>query len=445
MQSYRLVKQFISTGQLDDPVWAERRVYVQIITSGSYSGSDEIYDGLQSVLLAQDQAAVEDALDHQGWGVLGDGRFFFKAESDVSGTVIEKLDSKKIKYEEEYIKTKKAPPLFTWFTPSGSIGADVTISGSDLFGVYRIDFNKTPQYTFKNPSNELLNMTVPSGAISGQLKLFKYDNTTKKSSINFIVTGDVPLQQTITSFSPTSGSAGDEITIYGTNLEYVVRVAFNGTDVPPDDFDVITSYEMVARVPDGSSGTGKIVIYNVDDVSFISDDDFTIITPTGINVSSFNPLYGVPTTEVTINGAFFIGASDVQFNGTSSAFGIVSDSQITSSVPIGSSTGKISVEDTGSNIAYSTLDFIVQKGVSAKVPTIDSFNPASGDTGSAVNLVGKEFIGTIYVQFSGSYAEFNVIDDKNVTAIVPNDAQTGLITITNNVGSTDTKDPFVVT
>ena len=51
----------------------------------------------------------------------------------------------------------------------------------------------------------------------------------------------------------------------------------------------------------------------------------------------------------------------------------------------------------------------------------------------------------IYIQFSGSYANFNVIDDKNVTTIVPTDAQTGLITVTNNVGVDDSKDPFVVT
>jgi len=442
---YRILKQFIPTGQSGDPPWARRRIYVQRVTSGSYTGSNELYDDLQSVLLAQDQMIVDDQADYQGWGVYGNGRLFLKVSTDISGNIYDQVTEEKIEYEEEYIKTKKAPPSFAWFTPSGSIGAPVTISGSNLFGVYRIDFNKQPQYEFSNPTNQLIYTTVPTGAISGQLKLFKYDNTTKKSSINFIVTGEPVPSPTITYFTPTSGSAGDEISMFGTNLDIVTRVTFNGTDVPADDFDYVSSTEMYARVPDGASGTGKIIVYNADNISYISDDDFTVSTPTGLTISSFTPLYGIPTTIVTVNGSFFLGAIDVAFNGTSSAFTVLSDSQLTASVPVGSSTGKISVEDSSSNIAYSSIDFVVQKGVSAKVPTIDSFSPDSGPTGSTVNIVGKEFIGTIYVQFSGSYASFYVIDDKHIDAIVPDDAQTGLITVTNNVGSTDTKDPFTVT
>jgi len=441
--AYKILKQIVPTGQLGDPFWAKRRVYVQTLTSGSYSGSNEIYDDLQSVLLAQDQMVIDDINDYQGWGEIADGRFFIKAETDESGTLAYAMTNEIVEYEEEYVKVKKVPPLFTWFTPSGSIGADVTISGSNLFGVYRMDFNKTAQYTFTNPTNELIYTTVPSGAISGQIKLFKYDNTTKKSSINFIVTGEAVLEPTITSFLPISGNVGDEVTIYGTNMDYATRVVFDGIDVPVDDFDSVDNTELVARVPDGAV-TGKITVYNVDNISDVSVDDFTVVTATGINISSFTPLYGIPTTIVTINGSFFSGADEVQFNNSASTFAIVSDSQITASVPVGSTTGKISVEDTGSNIAYSAIDFIVQSGISAKVPVIDSFNPSSGVTGSSVDIVGKEFIGTIYVQFSGSFADFTVIDDKNITAIVPDDAQSGDITVTNNVGSTD-RGTFTIT
>ena len=57
---YKIYKQFIPTGQPGDPSWAERDIYVLKIISGSYTGSNEVYDSLQEVYLGQDQLAQAD-------------------------------------------------------------------------------------------------------------------------------------------------------------------------------------------------------------------------------------------------------------------------------------------------------------------------------------------------------------------------------------------------
>ena len=64
----------------------------------------------------------------------------------------------------------------------------------------------------------------------------------------------------------------------------------------------------------------------------------------GPSIGGFDPTEGPVGTSVTITGADFTNATDVQFNGTSApGFSIDSDFQITATVPAGATTGPISV------------------------------------------------------------------------------------------------------
>ena len=78
-------------------------------------------------------------------------------------------------------------------------------------------------------------------------------------------------------------------------------------------------------------------------------------------ISDFSPLSGPVGTSVTINGSGFTGATGVKFNGTSAGSGnftVVSDVQITATVPSGASTGPISVTTPGGT-GTSSADFTV--------------------------------------------------------------------------------------
>ncbi len=61
------------------------------------------------------------------------------------------------------------------------------------------------------------------------------------------------------------------------------------------------------------------------------------------SISGFSPTSGAPGSSVTINGSGFTGATAVRFNGLSATFSVVSDTQITATVPSGASTGPIRV------------------------------------------------------------------------------------------------------
>src|SRR5205823_4113687 len=110
-------------------------------------------------------------------------------------------------------------------------------------------------------------------------------------------------------------------------------------------------------------------------------------------VSGFSPASGVVGASVTVTGSGFTGASAVAFNGTSATFSFVNDSQISTSVPNGATTGKISVTTPGGT-GLSGTAFKVK-------PKISGFTPTSGPVGTSVTISGSAFTGATAVTFNG--------------------------------------------
>jgi len=71
-------------------------------------------------------------------------------------------------------------------------------------------------------------------------------------------------------------------------------------------------------------------------------------------------------------------------------------------------------------------------------PTITSFTPSTGGSGTTVTLTGTNMFGTTAVAFNGiAAASFTVLSDTQTTAVVPNGSATGKITLTSG-GNTAT-------
>ena len=75
-------------------------------------------------------------------------------------------------------------------------------------------------------------------------------------------------------------------------------------------------------------------------------------------LTGFSPSTGPAGTNVTITGSGFLSATGVSFNGTAATYTIVSDTQITTTSPIGATSGKISVTNP-TDTATSASDFTV--------------------------------------------------------------------------------------
>jgi hypothetical protein len=158
----------------------------------------------------------------------------------------------------------------------------------------------------------------------------------------------------------------------------------------------------------------------------------TALPASASTITSFSPTCGVAGTVVTINGAGFTGMSDVLFNGTSSSGEIfLSDAQVTATVPAGATAGPITVETPAADSA-STANFIP---AAAGVPTITSFLPTTGSTGTSVVITGTNFGCTTSVMFNTTAATTYVVNSATqITATVPTGATTGPLHVTTTGG-----------
>src|SRR5258708_23638504 len=123
----------------------------------------------------------------------------------------------------------------------------------------------------------------------------------------------------VTSFSPTLGSAGDQVTITGsgfpTSNPQNLVVRFNGIQDTNARSTAADGTIIMARVPSGAPlGPGPISVQVNGGPVAMSAQDFTVIGP-GPYVTSFSPPVGSANTLVTIPGVHFTTATNAYFAG----------------------------------------------------------------------------------------------------------------------------------
>jgi len=101
----------------------------------------------------------------------------------------------------------------------------------------------------------------------------------------------------------------------------------------------------------GTASSGNIRLDNVQFTGTRAESTTPLIT-------SFSPTIGLSGTSVTISGINFTGATEVAFNGVATPFNVLNDETITTAVPIGATTGPITVA-VGAEISSSGEDFVV--------------------------------------------------------------------------------------
>ncbi len=316
--------------------------------------------------------------------------------------------------------TYAASPAITSFSPtSGAAGVEVILTGTNFTGATSVQFHGVSAgFTLRNSTS--IATVVPEKATTGEIKVISPSGTAT-SATNFTV---LP---TITSFSPSSGIVGDSVTVSGTAFLGATAVKFNGVTAT---FNVSDYKTILATVPVGAE-TGKISV-TTPSGSATSVTNFKV-KPV---ISSFAPESGKVGASVSITGASFTGATAVKFNGITASFTVNSATSITSTVPLGATTGKITVT-TGSGTATSNADFPV-------LPTITSFTPSSGQIGSEVTITGMNFTGATEVTFRAYHASYTVINDTTIIAYVPVQSTTGKVAVTTPAGHTLSDIEFTV-
>jgi hypothetical protein len=268
---------------------------------------------------------------------------------------------------------------------------------------------------------------------------------------------------TITAILPTSPSPGCQATLTGTNFQ----LAANGGPITSVTFqqppaaavagtlvNVDADTQAEVGLPGGLtvSTATTVLVHNT------SGDSATFSFTTGPagtcpDVPTFTPTSGAVGTSVTItptgggSPSFGTAPTAVRFNTTLATPTSSTATSVTVLVPCGATTGPVHVYTTAGQ-RTSTSNFTVTGG-GAGAPTITSFTPTSGPTGTSVTITGTNFSGTGFtttsVTFNSVTATFTVPSATQIKATVPSTATTGPIKVTTGCGSATSTTNFTVT
>ena len=193
-------------------------------------------------------------------------------------------------------------------------------------------------------------------------------------------------------------------------------------------------YAGTARTSAASpSSTGR-AIANAADGRDIGAVELQAAAP---DVASVSPGRGNPGDTVTITGTDLGGATTVKFGSTDATdFDIVSDTEITATVPAGSGTVDLTVTNATGTSATSGSDSFHY----IAPPTVSGLSPDHGNAGDTVTITGTNFTGATGVKFGTADAtDVTVNSATEITAKAPAGSGTIDVSVTTPDGtSSDT-------
>lgn len=255
----------------------------------------------------------------------------------------------------------------TEFSPAaGAAGTVVTITGAQLVGATAVRFGTTPAASFRSLSATEVRATVPAGVATGPISISTPAGTATAAA-------DFAAPPAITAFTPITASPGSTVTITGTNFGSVTSVGFAGS-AGEATFTVNSATRITATVPDDAS-TGQLSVRGTD--LAVSSTSLAI----GPSISSIWPMSGPAGTAVTITGFNLFDLSGVTFNGVPAQFQEVSSTQVTATVPTGSTAGTVAVL-TAAGIANSPVIFGPQAAPTLSLEPLGPVSVATSFAGS---------------------------------------------------------------
>jgi hypothetical protein len=308
---------------------------------------------------------------------------------------------------QEFVVT--GTPFISSFSPtSGGIGTKILLSGINLLTVTSAKIGLV-NLKINSKSDTQMEVEVLTNSVTGKISVVA--GVTFETATNFTVSGSPQ----ITSFTPTSGAPGTLITITGLNFSNNPDVKF-GTSTSATVTQA-TATQIICQVP-SSASTGKINVNGA-----LSNTDFTLSVKSVI--TSITPLKGGVDKEITIVGQYLTGATIKFFNNiTAVKVGTGTDAQVVVKVPVGTTTGKISITTPGgTTLSTNDFQFLV-------APTIASFTPTAGIIGTTVTISGTNLQHNPEVRFFNNV--LGVIKSFTATQIVvdvPVGTTTGKISV----------------
>ena len=305
-------------------------------------------------------------------------------------------------------------------------GTLVTVEGKNFLGTRSFFFGTTPA-SFVVTADTQLQLTIPSGAQSGPVTLTNGAGEST-SRLEFIVLGTTPF---VTEIIPDVASPGELITLEGINFTGTTGIGFGEARAT---FSVTADTQIQVTVPEGAT-TGPLQFESTRGES-TSNVVFTVNTPAP-HIEEFEPLTVRGGELLRVNGRNFRTLSSVLIGEVEASFVVVADNQLSITVPPSAITGLITLTNPG-GITVSTTPLVI----TGPEPSITALDPIAGMPGDLILIDGGNFATATNVWFGNWEAEFSIVADNQLQAVVPNEAITSRVLVDNPGGRATSPDLF---
>ncbi len=308
-------------------------------------------------------------------------------------------------------------PHITSISPSsGYPGDQITITGTG-FGSSQGSGNVWLGSTYGTVvswSDTQVVASIASNATSGVAQILQ--NGVWSNTVSLTV-----VRPTITSISPSTGRAGDQITITGTSFG---STQGSGNVWLGSTYGTVVSWsntQVVATIVSGAtSGVAQIYQNSI----WSNTLSLTVVTP---HITSISPSNGYPADQITITGTGFgstKGSGNVWLGSTYGTVVGWSDTQVVASIASNATSGVAQVLQNG--VWSDTVSLTVVR------PTITSISPSSGRAGDQITITGTSFgasQGSGNVWLGSTYGTVVSWSDTQVVATIVSGATSGVAQI----------------
>jgi hypothetical protein len=154
-------------------------------------------------------------------------------------------------------------------------GTKVTITGTNFLAGALLLFGSTSATSVTvNSATQIQAVTPPNASGLATVTVENRGNLSANLASGFTYNGSQSGPPTISSVSPTSGAAGTQVTIAGTNFASADAVSFGSTNATPTTF--VSATQLLATVPSISTGTYNLTVTNPDPASVTLNHGFTV-------------------------------------------------------------------------------------------------------------------------------------------------------------------------
>jgi hypothetical protein len=245
--------------------------------------------------------------------------------------------------------------------------------------------------------------------------------------------------RTVTSVSPSSGSAGKAttVTVHGTGFLPIAGAnalgVYSGSKLLALLNPSCTTTACTATLPAEPAGTVVDLRVSVEDGQFtpvVTADKYAYTTAVAPHITSVTPAHGTKNggTKVTIKGSGFTGVKSVTFGGKpGSKVTVTGTTALTVIAPPGTEGATVKVVVTAAGGTSNSAGYLY-----ADTPHITSVSPAKGshNGGTKVTIKGTSFAGVKSVTFGGKPGtKVTVTGTTALTVITPKGTKGAKVTV----------------